>query len=149
LELEFAQSERAGRPMAILMLDSDHLKHINDKYGHMAGDDFLVFIADVIRSNIRIGDIACRYGGDEFVMVLGNVNEGTALERAEDIRKSICSHHIIHRNEKVSISVSIGIAMFPAHGSAWEELLQKADQALYSAKRMGKDQVLMYNRGQE
>lgn len=144
LEAEFTHPERSSLPTAILMMDSDHLKVINDKYGHKAGDDFLVFIAKVIQGSIRAGDIACRYGGDEFVVVLSNVTENTALDRAEKLRKKIASHHILHRNEKVSISVSIGIAMFSKHGTVGEVLLQKADQALYQAKRMGKNKVLLY-----
>ena len=145
LELEFAHPERSSRPLAILMMDSDFLKDINDKFGHKAGDDFLVHIAIVIRESIRAGDIACRYGGDEFVVVLSDVTQNTAFERAEKLRKKIASHYIVHRNEKVSISVSIGIAMFPTHGSTWELLLQKADQALYEAKGLGKNRVFVFN----
>jgi diguanylate cyclase (GGDEF)-like protein len=148
LELEFAHPERSSMPMAILMLDSDHLKDINDKYGHKAGDDFLVHISNVIRESVRAGDIACRYGGDEFVVVLSNVSENIAIRRAEKLRKTVAAHHILHRNKNVNISVSIGIAMFPAHGSNVEELLQKADQALYEAKGMGKDRVFVYNENQ-
>lgn len=149
LDLEFAHPERSNLSMAILMMDSDHLKDINDKYGHKAGDDFLVFISKEIQKSIRAGDIACRYGGDEFVMVLTSVTEDIALRRAEKLRKTIASHYILHRNEKVSISVSIGIAMFPKHGSTREVLLQKADQVLYEAKRMGKNKVLLYGAPQQ
>lgn len=148
LELEFTQPDHTNTPLAILMMDSDHLKHINDAYGHKAGDDFLVYIANEIKKSIRAGDIACRYGGDEFVVVLNNVTENIAFRRAEKLRKNIASHHILHRNEKVRISLSVGIAVFPDHGSAWEMLLQKADQALYSAKRMGKNRVLVYGETQ-
>jgi len=147
LEVEFARSTRSQTSLAILMMDSDHLKDINDKYGHKAGDEFLMYIANVVRENIRVGDIACRYGGDEFVVVLGNVTEDIAFERAEKLRESIFSHQIIHSNERVSASVSIGIAMFPVHGSSGEILLQKADLALYAAKRMGKNKVLAYTEG--
>lgn len=149
LEVEFSRSKRSETSPAILMIDSDQLKEINDKYGHKAGDDFLVHIANVIRESIRAGDIACRYGGDEFVVVMGNVSDDIALERAEKLRKSIASHHIVHRNEKVSISVSIGIAMFPVHGSSGEVLLKKADQALYEAKRMGKNKVVLFSEEQK
>jgi diguanylate cyclase (GGDEF)-like protein len=145
LEVEFARSKRSGTSLAILMIDSDHLKEINDNYGHKAGDDFLVHIADVIRENIRAGDIACRYGGDEFVVVLGNVTEDTAFGRAEKLRESVASHHIVHAKDMVSVSISIGISMFPVHGSSGEALLQKSDQALYAAKRLGKNKVLVYN----
>ena len=148
LIVEFARSKRSGTSLAILMMDSDHLKNINDNYGHKAGDDFLVHIAEVVRMSIRAGDIACRYGGDEFVVVLCNVTDEIALQRAERLRKSIANHFIIQKDEKVSISVSIGIAMFPVHGTSGETLLQKADQALYEAKQMGKNRVVVYNEEQ-
>jgi diguanylate cyclase (GGDEF)-like protein len=148
LEMEFAHPERSSLPTAILMIDSDHLKEINDRFGHKAGDDFLVFISKVIQQNVRVGDIACRYGGDEFVIVLSNVTQNIALGKAEKLRKTVAEHHILHRNEKISISISIGIAMFPAHGKVGEELLQKADQALYEAKRMGKNKVFAYRENQ-
>jgi diguanylate cyclase (GGDEF)-like protein len=146
LEMEFARSTRSQTSLAILMIDSDHLKDINDKYGHKAGDEFLVHIANVIRENIRAGDIACRYGGDEFVVMMSNVSENIAFERAEKLRESVASHYIVHGNRQASASVSIGIAMFPVDGLTGEILLQKADLALYAAKRMGKNKVLAYNR---
>jgi diguanylate cyclase (GGDEF)-like protein len=149
LYVEFARSKRAGVTLAVLMIDSDQLKEINDNYGHRAGDDFLVHIAEVVQSKIRAGDIACRYGGDEFVIVMGNVSEEIALERAEKLRESIAKHHIVYKNEKVGISVSIGIAMFPKHSSSGEMLLQKADQALYRAKQMGKNCTVVYSPEQE
>jgi len=145
LEVEFARAKRSQTSLAILMMDCDRLKDINDTYGHKAGDDSLVHIANVIRESIRAGDIACRYGGDEFVVVLGNVTEKTAFERAENIRNRIAVEPILHKKEKIHIHVSIGIAMFPGHGTLGESLLQKADQALYAAKGKGKNQVLVYS----
>jgi len=145
LEVEFARSTRAERSLAILMIDSDHLKGVNDRYGHKAGDDFLVHVANVIRENIRAGDIACRYGGDEFVVVMSNVSEEIAIGRAEELRKNVDSHRIPGLEEIVEFSISIGIAMFPQHGSSGDALLQKADQALYVAKRQGKNCVILYS----
>jgi diguanylate cyclase (GGDEF)-like protein/PAS domain S-box-containing protein len=144
LTVEFARSKRAHTSFAVLMMDSDQLKVVNDEYGHKAGDDFLVHIANVIRGSIRAGDIACRYGGDEFVVVLDNVAEKIAFARAEKLRKRIAEHYTLYKNIEVNISVSIGIAMFPAHGSTGEVLLQKADQALYQAKQKGKNCVVAY-----
>ncbi len=144
LEVEFARATRSKTSLAILMMDCDRLKHINDTYGHKAGDDALVLIANVIRESIRAGDIACRYGGDEFVVVLGNVSQETAFERAENLRNRIEAQPILHKEEKINVSISVGIAMFPAHGTFGEMLLQKADQALYEAKHKGKNQVLVY-----
>lgn len=149
LYVEFARSRRAGATLAILMIDSDQLKEINDNYGHRAGDDFLVHIAEVVQSKIRAGDIACRYGGDEFVVVLGNVTEEIAFDRAEKMRERIARHFIVYKNKKANISVSIGIAIFPRHGSSGDILLQKADQALYRAKQMGKNRTVIYSPEQE
>jgi diguanylate cyclase (GGDEF)-like protein len=145
LYVEFARSRRAGVTLAVLMIDSDQLKEINDNYGHRAGDDFLVHIAEVVQSKIRAGDIACRYGGDEFVVVLSNVTEEIAFDRAEKMRERIARRFIVYKNKKVNISVSIGIAIFPRHGSSGEVLLQKADQALYRAKQMGKNCTVVYS----
>jgi diguanylate cyclase (GGDEF)-like protein len=145
LGVEFARARRAKTPLAILMLDCDRLKEINDTYGHKAGDDSLVNIANVIRESIRAGDIACRYGGDEFVVILNNVMEKTAIERAESLRSKVAAEPVLYKDEKISIYVSIGIAMFPAHGTQGESLLQRADQALYAAKHRGKNQVLVYS----
>lgn len=145
LEVEFARVERAESSLAILMLDCDNLKYINDVYGHRAGDEALLHIANVIRESTRAGDIACRYGGDEFVVVLGNVTEETAFERADDLRNRIALGSLVHKDKKVIVNISVGIAMFPAHGTHGEALLHKADQALYSAKHRGKNQVVGYN----
>jgi diguanylate cyclase (GGDEF)-like protein len=145
LGVEFARATRSKTSLAILMMDCDRLKHINDTYGHKAGDDALVLIANVIRESIRAGDIACRYGGDEFVVVLGNVSQETAFERAENLRNRIAAQPILHKEKKININISVGIAMFPVHGTFGETLLQKADQALYEAKHKGKNQVLVYN----
>jgi diguanylate cyclase (GGDEF)-like protein len=145
LEIELSHPERSKNSLAVLMIDSDHLKSINDEHGHKAGDDFLIQIADVIRDNIRAGDVACRYGGDEYVVIMNNVTPVNAYTRAEDLRKGVAGKSLIFRNEKVNISISIGIAMYPAHGCSGDELLQLADQALYEAKRLGKNCVAVFN----
>ena len=149
LELELAHPERSKHSMAILMMDSDRLKDINDKHGHKAGDDFLIRIAGVIKENIRAGDIACRYGGDEYVILMNNVTQKDAYRRAEDLRKAVAEQYIVYRNEKVNISISVGIAMFPAHGRSGSELLHRADQALYEAKRRGKNCVVVFSEEQK
>ena len=147
LDLELASHVEADKKVALLMMDCDLLKNINDRYGHKAGDDFLVLIADVIKDNIRSGDIACRYGGDEYVVVMNNTTPDAAFERAESLRKSIEKRQIYFRNEDVNISVSIGISFYPYHGSTGEELLHRADQALYEAKRRGKNCVVLFSEG--
>ena len=145
LERVLKDTGRLNKTMAILMMDSDHLKGINDKYGHKAGDNFLVQISDVIKDNIRAGDIACRYGGDEFVLVMSNLTIKSAYKRAEALRKAVADKSLVYRNENVNISVSIGIAVYPEHGRSGDALLQFADQALYEAKRLGKNRVVVFN----
>ena len=105
LEVEFARSTRSETSLAILMIDSDHLKELNDNYGHKAGDDFLVHIANVIRENIRAGDIACRYGGDEFVVVLSNVTEDTRLQEGREIAGESCFSPALFKEMKMSAVV--------------------------------------------
>jgi len=144
LELGLSDAGSSGRQLAILMIDSDQLKGINDQYGHKAGDDILVLIANLIKKNIRSGDVACRYGGDEFIVLLSNVTSKIAFERAEFLRKEIARQCIVRRNEDVIISISVGIALFPEHGLSGVDLLQKADQALYQAKRLGKNCVVLF-----
>ncbi len=144
LKVEFARASRSDSSLAILMLDCDRLKHINDTYGHKSGDDALVLISNVIRESVRAGDIACRYGGDEFAVVLSNVSEETAFERAENLRNRIAAEPIFHDQGNINISISVGIAMYPVHGTFGETLLHKADQALYEAKHKGKNQVQLY-----
>jgi len=144
LKMELSHPERSKNSMAILMIDSDHLKSINDKHGHKAGDDFLIQIANVIKRNIRAGDVACRYGGDEYVVMLNDVTQVNAYERAEDLRKEVAGKSLIFRNEEVNMSISIGIAMYPTHGRSGDELLQVADKALYEAKRLGKNCVVVF-----
>jgi len=145
LERVLNDTEHSKKSIAILMMDSDHLKGINDKYGHKAGDDFLVQISDVLKDNIRAGDIACRYGGDEYVVVMNKVSKKSAFERAESLRRTVIEKSLMYRNEGVYISLSIGIAMFPEHGQSGDELLHRADQALYEAKRLGKNRVIMFS----
>jgi len=144
LDVELARAKRSEATLAILMMDCDRLKYINDIYGHKAGDDALIHIASVISESTRAGDIACRYGGDEFVVVLGNVTEETAFERAEDLRNRIKAGNILNKGEYVEVCVSVGIAMFPNHDENRELLLHKADQALYAAKNRGKNRVMIY-----
>ena len=138
------EAKEADQTLAILMIDSDHLKTVNDQFGHKAGDDFLIQIANVLKDNIRNGDIACRYGGDEYVVIMKDVSPECALARGESLRENVYQIQAQYRRKDVKISVSIGISMFPLHGEGGEELLQKADLALYEAKRKGKNCVVSY-----
>ncbi len=142
MDREFSRARRSKQSCSILILDIDHFKKYNDTRGHDAGDALLVKFAQLVRETTRKEDIACRYGGEEFVVVLPN----TPLDMAEKVGQKICD---ATRKMKVasgkesfgSVTVSIGVAAFPSHAETPEDLITTADAALYSAKEGGRDQV--------
>jgi diguanylate cyclase (GGDEF)-like protein len=124
------------------MMDIDHFKVYNDTYGHEAGDLLLTEVAKLIRTRIRGSDIACRYGGEEIVLVIPDVAETTALERAEKLRIEISQLRLPYGDEILEpVTVSIGVSMCPKDGLTPQELLRRADQALYTAKEAGRNRV--------
>lgn len=142
--LEDALSARNGNEtVAVLMLDIDHFKDFNDRYGHPSGDEALRTFADVLRSCLRDGDIAARYGGEEFAVALAGVDEGTALVIAERIR-SRTESTLIPLGPGITdrISVSIGVALAPDQANDRITLLRLADEALYRAKQGGRNRVV-------
>jgi diguanylate cyclase (GGDEF)-like protein len=144
LDLEFARSARGDRPIGIIMLDIDHFKPLNDSCGHHAGDAVLRELAGVLKSRVREGDIACRYGGEEFVLILPEAPLELALRRAEELRDEVKRLPVVHRGRPIGpLTVSVGVATFPEHGKTGAALLQAADAALYRAKAEGRDRVLV------
>jgi two-component system, cell cycle response regulator len=142
--LESALSaRREGEAIAVLMLDLDHFKDFNDRYGHPSGDEALRTFASILRSCLRDGDIAARYGGEEFAVVLPGVDEATALAVAERIR-SRTETTLISLAPGVTdrVSVSIGVACAPGQAQDRITLLRLADEALYRAKEGGRNQVV-------
>jgi diguanylate cyclase (GGDEF)-like protein len=130
--------------LSIIICDIDHFKQINDTYGHQAGDQFLIEIAQLMLRFTRGSDIICRYGGEEFLLILSGTNQAAARERAEEIR-GLCSQLIIrHEGRDLRATISLGIATFPAQGSAAEEIIIKADKALYQSKQNGRNQVKVW-----
>ncbi|WP_109484534.1 diguanylate cyclase [Occallatibacter savannae] len=147
LEREMTRARRRKQIMAVLMLDADHFKRFNDTHGHAAGDAVLKAFADIFLSNIRSEDIACRYGGEEFTIILPDTTVKGACDRAESILTAISQLQVSSgRDSFDGFSVSIGIAFFPGDGETAEELLQHADAALYDAKHNGRNQVCLYER---
>ncbi|MGB0134037.1 MAG: GGDEF domain-containing protein [Dokdonella sp.] len=146
LEREVQRAERRGSPLSVLMLDIDHFKRFNDNHGHDAGDALLVQFGIMLARVIRSEDIACRYGGEEFTVLLHETDRAQALERAEQIRLATRALLVEHRRQKLGpVSVSIGLATFSEHGRSPADLLHSADRALYAAKRGGRDQVQVAN----
>jgi diguanylate cyclase (GGDEF)-like protein len=125
------------------MMDIDHFKCINDTYGHKAGDQALQSLADFIRSRIRSSDTACRFGGDEFVIVMPETSLRSAYERAEGFRQKVQSLQLPDIGIPGNLTVSIGIATYPVHGATKEDLLRAADQAMYLAKAQGRNRVVV------
>jgi len=144
LSREILRSRREGCPLSVIIGDLDHFKLVNDTYGHQVGDLFLVEVARLFKRNIRGSDSVCRYGGEEFLFVLPGASLDTARKRAEDIRLQVAQLAVLHEGKALAITMSFGIAAFPVHGEECEEMITKADQALYDAKRMGRNLVRIW-----
>ena len=125
------------------MVDIDHFKYFNDHYGHEAGDTLLKALGTYLKNSVRADDIACRYGGEEFTLLLPDLTRETARMRAEAIRAGIERLRVDYRGlELEKITLSIGVALFPQNGATWEDTLREADKALYQAKKGGRNRVV-------
>lgn len=143
LTRELHRCERHGLPLSVLMLDIDHFKRFNDSQGHAGGDVLLSLVGRLLQSGVRADDIACRYGGEEFTVVMPELDAAGAVLRAEQIRRSIGMATVQHAGQTLGpVTVSIGIATSPGDGHAPDVLLQVADAMLYRAKAEGRDRVL-------
>jgi len=145
LPRELHMAQRRKTPLCVVMLDLDGLKQLNDSLGHGAGDMLLRKFGRVLRERLRISDISCRYGGDEFVLVLPDSSIADTQERLEQIRTFLRGHQI-HYGEQAfgMLTLSAGIAQTPEHGTTISELLQAADEAMYAAKQAGRDRIVIY-----
>lgn len=143
LNLQWHTALRQQSPLALLVIDIDHFKHINDKYGHPAGDKCLVHVAQVVHGVAkRATDIVCRYGGEEFVVILPDTNEKNACAMAQSIRQEIESSPFTNGEQQINITASIGVyVMQPSADNSSETLLKQADKALYLAKENGRNRV--------
>lgn len=145
LDRELARAARESYPVCIIMIDIDHFKQVNDKYGHEAGDLVLKAMADVMAGQSRRGDFACRFGGEEFIIVMLNISMGVALERAELLRQALNSLRIPYNHAQITATISMGIASHPANGSTRQAILRAADRALYAAKDAGRNYILSFD----
>lgn len=146
LEQEILRATRTGRPFAVSMIDLDGLKAANDRFGHDWGDNLLKAVADVMRGDIRVTDVAARFGGDEFVLMLPETDLSGAILVAEKVRVDISRVALPHNGAVVRTSASIGIVTFPDDGRTSAELMRRADLAMYEAKRRGRDQIVRFAR---
>ncbi len=144
LAREHARATREGRTIGMMMIDIDYFKRVNDSFGHEAGDAVLCSVAEKLRSFVRPYDLACRYGGEEFVVALAGNDAGQSLDRAEELRKSIADTLAPHiHGENLRVTVSIGVAVYPDHGDSMSAVLEAADGALYEAKNQGRNRVCL------
>jgi len=142
LEREVHRAIRNQTPLGIVMLDIDNFKPLNDRLGHDAGDRLLRALGEFLRTHTRGHDIACRYGGDEFTLILPGASLDVTRRRAEQLREEFKRLRVKYPDPALGgVTLSMGVATFPDHGSSWEVVLQEADAALYRAKRDGRDRV--------
>lgn len=141
-ERELSRAKRHGSAVGVLLLDVDHFKRLNDAFGHDAGDAMLKALANMLREAVRTEDLVCRYGGEEFLVILGDTSPEHVTLRAADLcerARELTVHDGSHQLPPVTLSV--GVAVFPQHGGSAELLLRAADRALYAAKEAGRDRV--------
>jgi len=144
IEREFARVERTKGSFSMIMMDLDGLKRINDRYGHHEGDEFLKELGRIIRKSTRASDVAARWGGDEFMVLAPDTSSERAGVIGERIRARVERYRPVVEGEEVCASVSVGIASYPSHASEVTELLRRADEAMYCAKKGGKNQLCVF-----
>jgi diguanylate cyclase (GGDEF)-like protein len=141
---ELARSQRYMRPVSVLMIDIDHFKAVNDRFGHAAGDQVLRAVAALLVADKRDADVAARLGGEEFALLLPETTDLAAVQFAERLRQKMRNHASTVQGEKLAITISIGVAGATATTSGIEMLVRSADDALYDAKRGGRDRVSLW-----
>lgn len=142
---ELRRAGYGGDHLSVLMLDLDYFKDLNDLHGHPAGDAVLKQVSTILEEHTRREDVVCRYGGEEFVLILPGAPSSVAWRRADELRQAVrCARLESQGKDLGSLTVSIGVACFPEHGTTAEALLTASDQALYRAKREGRDRVVVY-----
>lgn len=141
LNREAIRTRRERQSLSIIVMDIDHFKKINDNYGHQIGDRFLGEMACLIKKYARGYDFVCRYGGEEFLLVLPGANTADAYARADEIRKKCAALVISHEERNLHVTISMGVATYPAHDADIEKVIIKADQAMYDSKKAGRNRV--------
>jgi diguanylate cyclase (GGDEF)-like protein len=141
---ELRRADREGGSVGVIMADLDHFKEVNDNLGHAAGDSILRTIGTFLRTAVRGEDIACRFGGEEFVIILPKASLEDTKRRAERIRQDakLLAFPGIDRRHP-SVTISLGVAAFPVHGATVEDVIHAADEAVYKAKAKGRDRVVV------
>ncbi len=144
LAQEIMRSRRSGKPASLLILDIDHFKNYNDEYGHEAGDAVLRAIGQLLQTHVRGSDVACRFGGEEFVILMPDAALDSAKQRGNQILEAIRGLEVPHQGQLLPpVTASLGLAEFPSHARDAEGILEAADHALYVAKRAGRDRMVI------
>ena len=141
LEKEFARCQRDEIPLSAIVVDIDLFKSTNDTFGHTAGDAVLVSMAEYFSSAVRASDFCCRYGGEEFVLIMPGVDKPTAVQRGEEFRAYIAENRVLFEGRSIEMTASFGVATFPTDSANIDDLLNHADAALYKSKQTGRNKV--------
>jgi diguanylate cyclase (GGDEF)-like protein len=143
-EKELLRAGRHPRSIGMIMVDVDHFKRVNDNFGHDAGDMVLRELAAVIRRVMRSSDVACRHGGEEFLLLMPEATPDGAFAKAETLRGEVAGLALVYEMQRITVTISAGVAVYPEHGADVDALLRAADEALYAAKGTGRNRVMMY-----
>jgi len=138
---ELILAERGGYPISVIMGDLDHFKVVNDDHGHLAGDEVLRVFGGLMKRHARASDIYCRYGGEEFLLILPKMTKARAAKRAEHLRVAMAASPVEFDASSITVTVSLGVAVFPVDGRTGDKLIAAADAALYAAKAAGRNRV--------
>ena len=139
-----SQAQRLHYPVTAAMADIDRFKELNDSYGHQAGDVFLKGVAAILQTSGRTGDIACRFGGEEFLLVFPGMQPEDASRRLGQVRDDVAKQYVTLGQQKLAGTLSIGVASYPVHADSAQGLISAADKALYRAKNVGRNRVCIY-----
>ena len=144
-ESEIRRTENYRQPLALFMFDIDEFKKINDRHGHHAGDVIIKKMAEIVKKNTRGSDLVARFGGDEFIVLITSTTEEQAVSYAEKLRETVSAADIAIPGAEVPVRITVsgGLALFPTHGQSTTELFRAADDALYEAKRQGKNRIMI------
>lgn len=146
LPREIVRAKRNGSTIAVVIVDLDNFKRINDSYGHEAGDMVLRWVGNVLMKSVRGSDVVCRHGGEEFCLALPEASEESARTKAEEIRRELEALKLDYCGQPLKVTGSFGVAVYPMHGEDADTLLRHADEALYDAKECGRNCVILYGK---